>query len=239
MIGERSAPHDVFDGGKGTDTLQLELTHAQFASAAVQADLAAFQRIPGAQREFKYAADGPTFHFTRVRSVGQQFRASSMSFSVNAPVVITSGPESASVAELAEHHRLFRHRHHRRPMPAGTLNFHRCGYRRHPHRRGVACLRPLVGRPSIPAATQADLAAALTTTLHNSTGTGTGSIDWNFGHSRQGSRFSRGRRDPHRQLQCRGQRRLDHLDPDRVGDVTGANDAGAITSGPESASVAE
>ena len=37
-----------------------------------------------------------------------------------------------------------------------------------------------VGRRRVPAATQADLAAALTTTLHDSTGTGTGSVDWNF-----------------------------------------------------------
>ena len=33
---------------------------------------------------------------------------------------------------------------------------------------------------SVPGATQADLAAAVTTTLHDSTGTGTGSVDWDF-----------------------------------------------------------
>ena len=33
---------------------------------------------------------------------------------------------------------------------------------------------------AVPAATQADLATAVTTVLHDSTGTGNGSIDWNF-----------------------------------------------------------
>ena len=93
--------------------------------------------------------------------------------------------------------------------------------------------------PTPPPATQADLAAALTTVLHNSTGTGSGSIDWNFAIA---------------------DKDLDYLAANetltvnydiKVSDgstsstqmvsvvITGANDPVTMTSAPEAATVAE
>ena len=92
---------------------------------------------------------------------------------------------------------------------------------------------------SVPAATQSSLAAALTTTLHDSTGTGSGSIDWNFNIADNKLDFLAG-----------GETRTFNYNI-KVSDattssmqavsvtVTGANDAVAVTSGPESGSVSE
>ena len=66
-------------------------------------------------------------------------------------------------------------------VPAGTLNFSDADTG-DTHTVAVSLgSETWSGGSTIPAATQADLAAALTTTLHDSTGTGTGSVDWNFG----------------------------------------------------------
>ena len=91
----------------------------------------------------------------------------------------------------------------------------------------------------MPAATQTDLATALTTVLHDSTGTGNGSIDWNFAI-------------PDKDLDFLSQGQTLTVDYNvKVSDgstnstqtveltITGANDAVAITSGPESASLTE
>jgi VCBS repeat-containing protein len=153
----------------------------------------------------------------------------------NHPVVITSGAESSTVTELADTTGS--------PVidttptvPAGTLNFTDTDTG---DTHTVAVTLTSTSGPTAPAATQADLAAALTTTLHDSTGTGTGSVDWNFAIADQD---------------------LDYLAAGEtltvnynvaVGDastsasqtvsvtITGANDAVAVTSGPESADVAE
>ncbi len=58
----------------------------------------------------------------------------------NHPVVITSGPESASVSELADTTGSAAI-DTTTTVPAGTLNFTDAGHRRHPHRRGDARLR--------------------------------------------------------------------------------------------------
>src|SRR5262249_50811668 len=55
--------HDTADGGSGTDTVRLELTQEQFDSAAVQADLAAYQTFLTAHAN-PNTDNGATFHFT-------------------------------------------------------------------------------------------------------------------------------------------------------------------------------
>ena len=95
----------------------------------------------------------------------------------NHPVVITSGPESASVSELADTTGSAAI-DTTTTVPAGTLAFTDADTG-DTHTVAVTLAVDL-GSRRVPAATQADLAAALTTTLHDSTGTGTGSVDWNF-----------------------------------------------------------
>ncbi|WP_456622687.1 beta strand repeat-containing protein [Bradyrhizobium sp. P5_C12] len=154
---------------------------------------------------------------------------------VNHPVVITSGPESSTVTELDA--TTGSSVPDTTPtIPAGTLAF------TDQDTSDMHTVTVTLGSTSgatPPAATQADLAAALTTTLHDSTGTGTGSIDWNFAIADQD---------------------LDYLAANetltvnyniKVADgstnstqtvsvvITGANDAVAMTSGPGSASLSE
>ena len=154
---------------------------------------------------------------------------------VNQPVVITSGAESSTVAEQDATTGS--------PVldttpttPAGTLAF---SDQDTSDTHTVTVTLDSSSGPTPPAATQADLAAALTTVLHDSTGTGTGSIDWNFAIPDQD---------------------LDYLAFNetltvnysiKVADgatsstqtvsvvITGANDAPVMTSGPQSASLSE
>ena len=94
----------------------------------------------------------------------------------NHPVVITSGPESSTVSELAD--TTGSATSDTTPtVPAGTLAFTDADTS---DAHTVAITLGVDLGPAAPAATQADLAAALTTTLHDSTGTGTGGVDWNF-----------------------------------------------------------
>ena len=91
---------DVYDGGSGTDTLTLQLTHAQYASAAVQADLTAYNAFLALHAN-SGTSNGPAFHFTAFDLSASDFEHVNIVL-VNAPVVITSGPESAAVAELPD-----------------------------------------------------------------------------------------------------------------------------------------
>jgi len=153
----------------------------------------------------------------------------------NHPVVITSGPESASVSELAGTTGSAAI-DTTTTVPAGTLNFTDADTG---DTHTVTTTLASTSGPAVPAATQADLVAALSTTLHDSTGTGTGSVDWNFNIA-----------DHDLDFLAEGQ----HLTVNynvKVADastnatqtvsvvITGANDAVAITSGPASATVAE
>ncbi|MHB1220320.1 MAG: Ig-like domain-containing protein, partial [Alphaproteobacteria bacterium] len=61
--GENVGASDVYDGGRGYDTLGLTLTYGELASAAVQADLAAFAAFVAANGNAN-SANGPVFHFT-------------------------------------------------------------------------------------------------------------------------------------------------------------------------------
>ena len=172
-VSDNLGSHDTADGGRGTDTVQLELTHAEFASAAVQADLAAYQAFL-AQHANPNTATGPTFHFTAFDLSVTNFEIVKIVI-VNAPVVITSGPESSTVVE--QDNTTGSAAPDTTPTtPAGTLNFTDSDTG-DAHTVAVT-LASTSG--AVPAATQADLATALTTILHDSTGTGNGSIDWNF-----------------------------------------------------------
>lgn len=154
---------------------------------------------------------------------------------VNHPVVITGGPESSTVAE--QDATTGSSVPDTTPMaPAGTLAF---TDQDTSDTHAVTVTLDSTSGPTPPAATQADLAAALTTTLHDSTGTGSGSIDWNFAIA---------------------DKDLDYLAANetltvnyniKVADgstsstqtvsivITGANDAPVVTSGPGSASLSE
>ena len=153
----------------------------------------------------------------------------------NHPVVITSGPESASVSELADTTGSAAI-DTTTTTPAGTLNFTDADTG---DTHTVTTTLASTSGPAVPAATQADLAAALTTTLHDSTGTGTGSVDWNFNIA-----------DHDLDFLAEGQQLTVNYNI-KVSDastnanqtvsvvITGANDPVAITSGPGSATVAE
>jgi VCBS repeat-containing protein len=153
----------------------------------------------------------------------------------NHPVVITSGPESASVTELADTTGSAAV-DTTTTVPAGTLGFTDADTG---DTHTVTTSLTSTSGPAVPAATQADLAGALSTTLHDSTGTGTGSVDWNFNIA-----------DHDLDFLAEGQTLTVNYNV-KVSDastnanqtvsvvITGANDAVAITSGPESGSVAE
>jgi VCBS repeat-containing protein len=153
----------------------------------------------------------------------------------NHPVAITSGPESASVSELADTTGSVAV-DTTTTVPAGTLNFTDADTG---DTHTVTTTLTSTSGPAVPAATQADLAAALSTTLHDSTGTGTGSVDWNFNIA-----------DHDLDFLAEGQQLTVNYNV-KVSDastnanqtvsvvITGANDAVAITSGPGSATVAE
>ncbi|QPF83012.1 hypothetical protein IC762_25170 [Bradyrhizobium genosp. L] len=154
---------------------------------------------------------------------------------VNHPVVITSGPESSTVSELAD--TTGSAAVDTTPTtPAGTLAFTDADTS---DTHTVAVMLDSTSGGTVPAATQADLATALTTTLHDSTGSGSGSIDWNFAIA-----------DHDLDYLAAGETLTVNYDV-KVSDgstsstqtvsvvITGANDPVTITSGPGSASLAE
>ena len=92
---------------------------------------------------------------------------------------------------------------------------------------------------SVPGATQADLAAAVTTTLHDSTGTGTGSVDWDFAIADQDLDFLADGETLTIDYTVTVSDASTSANQTVSVTITGANDAVAMTSGPDSASVAE
>jgi VCBS repeat-containing protein len=97
----------------------------------------------------------------------------------NHPVMITSGAESASVSELADTTGSAAI-DTTTTVPAGTLAFTDADTGDTHTVTTTLGTTSVSGGGSVPAATQADLTAAISTTLHDSTGTGTGGIDWSF-----------------------------------------------------------
>ena len=95
---------------------------------------------------------------------------------VNHPVVMTSGPETGSVAELADTTGAAT----LDAAPPGTLTFTDQDIS-NTHTVAVSVASETwSGGSAIPATTLADLANALATTLNDSTGTGSGSVNWTF-----------------------------------------------------------
>lgn len=154
---------------------------------------------------------------------------------INHPVVITSGPESASVAELPN------------TTGSATLDTAAPGTiaftdqdisDTHTVAVSVAS-ETWSGGSAIPAATLADLTNALATTLNDSTGTGSGSVNWTFSIP-----------DSDLDFLAQGETLTTVYDV-TVSDgstsatdtvtitAVGANDPVTITSGPESGTVAE
>jgi VCBS repeat-containing protein len=150
----------------------------------------------------------------------------------NHPVAITSGAQSTSVSELAGTTGSAAVD----VAPTSTLNFTDADTG---DTHTVAVTLTSTSGPAAPAATQADLTTALAATLHDSTGTGTGSVDLNFAIA-----------DHDLDYLAEGQTLTVNYNV-KVSDastnanqtvsvtITGANDDVALTSGPESANVAE
>jgi VCBS repeat-containing protein len=153
----------------------------------------------------------------------------------NHPVVMTSGAESSTVSEQADTTGSVT-TDTTPTTPAGTLAFTDADLS---DTHAVAVTLDSTSGATVPAATQADLATALTTVLHDSTGTGSGSVDWNFAIA-----------DKDLDYLAAGETLTVNYDV-KVSDattnatqtvsvvITGANDPVTITSGPQSDAVAE
>jgi VCBS repeat-containing protein len=153
----------------------------------------------------------------------------------NHPVVITSGPESASVSELADTTGSAAI-DTTTTVPAGTLAFTDADTG--DTHTVTTSLLSTSGGP-VPAATQADLAGAISTTLHDSTGTGTGSIDWNFNIADHDLDYLAAGETLTVNYGVKVSDASTNANQTVSVEITGANDAVAMTSGPESGSVAE
>ena len=156
----------------------------------------------------------------------------------NHPVVITSGPESASLSEQADttgSPALDT----TTPVPTGTLSFTDPDLG-DTHQVVVSVASATwSGGSSIPAATQADLPAALLTTLHDSTGSGTGGVDWTFSIPDQDLDFLASGETLTVNYNVQVKDASTSATQTVSVTVEGANDAPLVTSGPESASLAE
>jgi VCBS repeat-containing protein len=153
----------------------------------------------------------------------------------NHPVVITSGAESASVTELADTTGSAAI-DTTTTVPAGTLNFTDADTG---DTHTVTTTLTSTSGGTVPAATQADLAAALSTTLHDSTGTGTGSVDWNFNIADQDLDYLAAGETLTVNYSVKVSDASTNATQTVSVVITGANDPVAITSGPQSGSVAE
>jgi VCBS repeat-containing protein len=149
----------------------------------------------------------------------------------NEPVIITSGPQSGAVTELADTTGSAAI-----DSTAGALNFTDADTN---DTHTVSTTLVSTSGGDVPAGAQASLATALGTVLNDSTGTGSGTIDWTFAIA-----------DGDLDFLSEGQQLTVNYDV-TVSDgsttstqsvsvvVTGANDAVAVTGGPQSGSVSE
>lgn len=153
----------------------------------------------------------------------------------NHPVVITSGPESSTVSEQAD--TTGSATLDTTPtVPAGTLAFTDADTS---DTHTVAVTLASTSGPAVPAATHADLAAALTTTLHDSTGTGSGTVDWNFAIADKDLDYLAAGETETITYNVKVSDATTSATQTVSVTVTGANDAVAVTSGPQSGAVAE
>jgi VCBS repeat-containing protein len=156
----------------------------------------------------------------------------------NHPVAFTSDAESASASELADTTGSTA-TDTTTTVPAGTLNFTDTDTA-DTHTVAVTLdSSSWSSGGSVPAATQAGLAAALTTTLNDSTGTGNGSVDWNFGIQDKDLDFLAAGETLTANYTVKVSDAATSATQTVSVMVTGANDAVAMTGGPGSASVAE
>jgi VCBS repeat-containing protein len=134
-----------------------------------------------ADHDLDYLAAGETVTVNYDIKVSDSTTSSDQMVSVvitgaNDPVTMTSGPESASVAEQAN----MSGSTSLDSSPTGTLAFSDVDLA-DTHAVSVSVSSAVWSNGSeVPGSTQAQLAAALLTTLHDSTGSGTGGIDWTF-----------------------------------------------------------
>ncbi|WP_315837831.1 VCBS domain-containing protein [Bradyrhizobium prioriisuperbiae] len=156
----------------------------------------------------------------------------------NHPVAITSGPGAASLIELADTTGSSLP-NSTSPVPTGSLAFtdQDTG---DTHAVAVSVASAVwSGGSGVPVATQADLATALATTLHDSTGTGTGSVDWSFSVPDRDLDFLAAGET----LAITYNVKVSDAATNAVQTVTvtatGTNDAVTMTSGPQSASLSE
>ena len=131
----------------------------------------------------------------------------------NEPVVITSGPQSNTVIELADTTGSAAI-DTTATVPAGTLDFTDSDTN-DTHTVTTSLVSTSGG--DVPAGTQADLATALTTTLNDSTGTGSGTIDWNFAIVDSDLDFLSRRSAIDGRLRRQHQRWQHHIDPGGLG----------------------
>jgi VCBS repeat-containing protein len=84
-LSENTGAHDVYDGGKGFDTLQLTVTWAELHLDSVQKDIAAFEAFLDRKANPK-SDDGKTFHFQSFDLDARNFEALEIVL-LNAPPV--------------------------------------------------------------------------------------------------------------------------------------------------------
>jgi VCBS repeat-containing protein len=156
----------------------------------------------------------------------------------NSAPVITSGPESASLSELPDttgSATLDR----TSPVPTGTLTFTDADTG-DTHTVSTSLASAVwSGGSTVPSATVSAAQTALATTLNDSAGTGSGSVDWTFGIADNQLDFLADGETLTLTYNV-GVSDASETATQRVTvTVTGTNDAPLITSGPESGSIAE
>lgn len=152
----------------------------------------------------------------------------------NHPVAFTSGPDTGATSELADT------TGSSVPDTAGpgTLTFADQDLG-DTHTVAVTVASAAWSGGTTPAATQADLAAALATTLHDSTGTGAGTIDWSFAVPDHDLDFLAAGESLTVTYNVKVADGSTNATQTVSITIDGANDAAVITSGPQAGSVAE
>lgn len=84
-LAENAGASDYYDGGKGFDTLQLTLTHAELQLASVQQDIAAFEAFLD-RKSNPYGEHGRVFHFRSFELDVRNFEALEIRL-LNAPPI--------------------------------------------------------------------------------------------------------------------------------------------------------
>jgi VCBS repeat-containing protein len=152
----------------------------------------------------------------------------------NSAPVITSGPESASVSELTDTTGSAAS-----DSATGTLAF-TDGDTGDTHSVTTSLSSAVwSGGSTVPAGTLAAAQSALATTLNDSTGTGSGSVDWSFGIADNQVDFLAAGETLTLSYNVNVSDGSESAAQTVSITVTGTNDAPAITSGPESGAVAE